>query len=473
MAARAVGTVAGLAVGGAVASAARGPSLMPWPAPVRAAFPLLVGSAAGAATGVKTTFLLNCAGAIAGKRRWPLPTAVGLMAVAAAGGVALVAARAGRAVLVDKMSSQNFRIDDGFDVAPSSAFVSGSAASIIDYASMGREGARFVNTVATAADIEFVTGSKPVAEPIRVFIPSGVASEPHQQVKLALEELRRTGAFDRAHLLIQAPSGSGYADPTAVNVLELLSLGNAATVVISYGLLPSFLSLGEVESAGATHLLLIQAIADEVRERKAAGKATPEILLYGESLGAEVQHVALPLGLQDMDRYGIARGLWVGTPGGAASDSFHLGCASSSILFDNPTQIPAQYRGTTTPDAPRVFFLEHDDDPVVHFRPDLATRRPAWLQPGGPRGRNVPETMEWKPVLTFLEVGVDTLFATNVQPGKFESRGHDYRADMGGTVTAAFRLPADEQTAERLEQRLREMEVARAAVIDGTPPVSS
>lgn len=469
MAARAVGTVTGLAVGAAVASQSRGPSLMPWPTPVRVAFPIVVGGAAGLAAGAKTNVLLACAGALAGKRRWPLPSILGLATVGAVTGAAVLAARAGRAVLVDKMSHQNGTIDAGFDVQPTSAYVSGGPGSIIDWTTLAREGARFVNTFATPADIEFVTGAKPVAEPIRVFIPSDVADHPQQQVKLALEELRRTGAFDRAHLLIQAPSGSGYADPTAVNVLELLSGGNAATVVISYGLLPSFLSLGEVEDAGATHLLLVQAIAAEVNERKAAGKPVPQLLMYGESLGAEVQHVALPFGLQDMDRYGIARGLWVGTPGGAAADGFHHWCADSSIVFDNPEQIPAPYRGTTTDDAPRVFFLEHDDDPVVHFRSDLATKRPAWLQPGGPRGRNVPPNMEWKPVITFLEVGVDTLFATNVKPGKFESRGHDYRADMGGTVTAAFRLPADAGVAERLEQRLREMEVARAATIDGTP----
>ena len=73
--------------------------------------------------------------------------------------------------------------------------------------------------------------------------------------------------------------------------------------------------------------------------------------------------------------------------------------------------------------------------------------------------------MTWKPGITWAQVLVDTLFATNVKPGDFKSEGHDYRADLGATVTAAFDLPIDAATADRLEAYLRRTEVARATRI--------
>jgi hypothetical protein len=57
------------------------------------------------------------------------------------------------------------------------------------------------------------------------------------------------------------------------------------------------------------------------------------------------------------------------------------------------------------------------------------------------------------------------MFATHVKPGLFESRGHDYRADLGAVVTAAYDLPADAETATRLEAFLRKAEVERATRI--------
>ena len=49
----AVGLGVGAAVGGAVAWASRGPTLVEWPAPVRRAFPFVLGGIAGLTAGVK------------------------------------------------------------------------------------------------------------------------------------------------------------------------------------------------------------------------------------------------------------------------------------------------------------------------------------------------------------------------------------------------------------------------------------
>jgi uncharacterized membrane protein len=171
-----------------------------------------------------------------------------------------------------------------------------------------------------------------------------------------------------------------------------------------------------------------------------------------------VQQSAIPAGPLDLDRYGISAALWVGTPGGERSDVFHALCAGESYTVDRPEQLPDPVPSP----RPRVWFLEHDGDPVVRFRPLLLLHRPPWLSRDGQRGRNVPETMTWKPGITYAQAFVDTMFATHVKPGLFESRGHDYRADLGAVTTMAYGLPADPATAERLEAYLRRTEVERA-----------
>lgn len=337
--------------------------------------------------------------------------------------------------------------------APGVETVSGGPGSLVDYASVGREGARFLSTPVPAEVVREVVGQDPLLPAIRVFVGFDSAETPQARVDLALRELIRTGAYDRSHLLIGSPAGSGYANPTPVDILEILTRGDCAAVAVGYGLLPSFLSLDRVAMAAQTQSLLIEGIAAELARRA----TRPRVLLYGESLGARVQEAALPQGIADLDRLGVDAALWVGTPGGPASVAFHASVAGESITVDRPEQIPVP----VPEPRPRVWFLEHDGDPVVRFEPTIVYRRPEWLA-RQPRGRNVPDDMLWAPGITWAQVMVDTLFATNIKPGKFESRGHDYRADLGGTVPAAFGIGVDDQTAERLESALRALEISRA-----------
>ena len=72
-----------------------------------------------------------------------------------------------------------------------------------------------------------------------------------------------------------------------------------------------------------------------------------------------------------------------------------------------------------------------------------------------------------EPGLTWATVLVDTIFATNVKPGDFQSWGHDYRADLGEVAARAFGFrPTPEQMAS-LQSQLRDYEVARAQRIMG------
>lgn len=450
MRARTVGLAVGLAAGAAVGVAARGQTLVPWPGKVDKAFAPGLGALVGIVAALKTDLLI---GAVRHPRRIPLA----LVAVAGVGALKAVAGRSIAATLLAGLEQNSRELDPGFATPPSSSFVTGSSASAIPLQFMGREGARYVGQVTTPEDVLTVTGQTMIADPIRVFI--GVESAPTiaERVRLAIGELKRTGAFDRKYLLIQSPAGTGYANSSPVDVLEMLALGDSAAVAIGYGLLPSFLSLGKRKDAAQTQRELLDAIVAELRDRP----TSPILLMYGESLGAGVQEAAVPGGLSDLDAYGIANALWVGTPGSRSADEFHSRCASSSVTMDRADQVPAGFGS----DRPRVWFLEHDGDPVVRFRGDLIAERPFWLDPHAPRGRNIPQSMAWKPGITWAQVLVDVLFATNVKPGQFESIGHDYRADLGAVTTAAFGLDASVEVAERLEKRLRELELARAARI--------
>lgn len=93
----------------------------------------------------------------------------------------------------------------------------------------------------------------------------------------------------------------------------------------------------------------------------------------------------------------------------------------------------------------------------MKFAPSLAVEVPQWLQE--PRETGVPRGLRWRPVGTFLNVGVDLKNSTDVVPGVFVSRGHDYRADLARFTSAAFDLPADDETMQRIETALRAREL--------------
>lgn len=455
-----IGLAAGLAVAASVAAASRGPTLVPWPTPVRRAFPLVLGSIAG--IGVGLTVGTGAAAARLATRQGGHPSTralitAGAIASGLAGGLA-VAGRLGRTHLLARMEAESRGLDPAFADGPTEAEMSGSGTSLVPVLALGREGARFVSTAVSAADIESVAGQSPIARPIRVFVGVDAAPSVEARVELAMAELHRTGAFDRSHLLIQAPAGTGYANATPADVLEILTGGDCASVAVGYGLLPSFLSLGKVPAAALTQRLLIESIAAEL-----AGRShRPRVLLYGESLGAKVQQAAIPGGIADFDRFGIDAALWVGTPGSAEADAYASRCASSMIRVDRPEQVPWPLPSP----RPRAWFLAHDGDPVVNFRPELIRHRPDWLPTDGRRGRNVPRELNWKPMVTWAQALVDTIFATNIKPGDFQSLGHDYRADLGALVRAAYDLPATTASASRLESALRTLEVARAERIN-------
>ncbi|MDP4676494.1 MAG: alpha/beta hydrolase [Candidatus Nanopelagicales bacterium] len=427
------------------------PSLVAWPRGVRPG----LGVGTGVVCAGITWLTLDTINQLR-RGRNQFPRLAKMAGVVAVGWLSVTAAKA---LVGSRADRDGLRPDRAFAATPGSPWVSGSLDSAVDATTLGREGARFVHSYTPAAAINevWMTDDPPVS-PIRIFIGVETAATVADRVAVAIAELERTGAFDRQMLCVIAPAGSGYVNPTPISILEIATRGDCATVAVGYGLRPSFLSLDRVDVAADTQLLLLAGIIDAL-----AARAKPaRLVLYGESLGAGVQQA----GLNRMAPTGgclpgaVDRALWVGTPGGAGRDVFRARLDAAGIAHgtvDHPGQISTQH-------DPRVWFLEHDADPVVRFAPDALWRQPAWLNEK-PRGSGVPASMSWRPVVTWVQLLVDTFFATNIRPGDFQARAHDYRADLGEVVRAAFALPMSDAAGQRLERVLRELEQDRAILI--------
>jgi uncharacterized membrane protein len=369
----------------------------------------------------------------------------------------------------------NEKVEQGYATPPASPLLSGSAASLLPFTDLGQQGRRFVTDVVTPELIQEVMGEPAVAHPIRTYV--GFNSEPLYQTgraELALAELARTGAFDRSWLLLVSPTGTGWVDQTMIEAAELLTRGDIATCCVQYGRYPSFLSVQKVALGQSQFRLLLWGIKQRLEERPPERR--PKVLVFGESLGAWTSSdVVMFQGIDGFDHYGIDRALWVGLPwlakwsrSGMARGSSTLVPAGTVAVFDRHEQL----RALTEEERARLraVILSHDNDPIAVLGPELIVQRPPWLADGR-RGRGVPDTMRWIPLVTFVQTAMDAANAMVSVPGDFGSFGHDYRADMVRFVHDAYGLPgASDAQLDRIDQQLRSLELERAQRIKAQHP---
>jgi uncharacterized membrane protein len=371
--------------------------------------------------------------------------------------------------LVGRLARTNSRIEPAFSSPPSNEHVSGGPNSISPYAHLGLQGRRYVSEVVTPEVIEQTLGVSAIAHPIRAYV--GVELEPIYATgrsELALDEMERLGAFDRSHLLLVSPTGTGWVDHTMIESAEILTRGDIATACIQYGKAPSFLELQGVSLGRAQFRQLLWGVKQRllaVPEEK-----RPKVLVFGESLGAwSSSDVVMHQGIAGFDHYGIHRALWFGLPGlarwsktGMTEGRNPLTPEGTVDAFDHFEQYQALTADQKA--ALRAVVVDHDNDPIAQMSLRLAVKRPPWLD--GLRGRGVPETMKWTPVITFTQVITDAMNAMVTIPGEFKSFGHDYRADTADFVQAAYGLPeVTEEQMAALHDTLTERELDRAARI--------
>ena len=350
-------------------------------------------------------------------------------------------------------SRTNNETEEGIE-QPRSANFSGSPESLIPWETLGAKGRTFAASAISKEEIESFH-KKPAMEPIRIY--GGLQSAPdiRSRAKLAVQDLKRAGGFQRKVLVVASTTGTGWVDRLAIEPLEYLHQGDTATIALQYSYLPSVFSFfvdgGIAKVAGVE---LFSAVHDEwlsMPEEK-----RPKLLSFGESLGSYATEAAFPtVASFKACSHGA---LLIGPP--------NANPIWSEILTHReegtPIVLPIVGKGKTVRFArrpedfdkpkgsweePRAVYLHNPSDPIVWWSKQILYKKPDWLKE--PLGADINKSMFWLPLVTFLQLSGD--FAASVGP---PGHGHRY-GDL--TVDAwAIILPPDGWTDEKTK-RLKEI----------------
>ncbi len=296
---------------------------------------------------------------------------------------------------------------------------SGSEASLIEWKEMGRRGRQFVANAPTPAEIsEFFSG--PVQDPVRVYVGRLSADSAKERADLALKELIRTGGFERSALVVTVPTGTGWMDPGAHDTLDFMLGGDVATVAVQYSYLSSFLALLAHPSYGVEQS---EELFDTIYNywTKLPKDNRPDLYIHGLSQGAFNSQATIPL--LDMLGDPIQGAMWAGSPffskyWSEVRDNRNPNSPAWRPKYGNGSLIRVmdQYGGLDgnfTPWGPiRIVFLNYGSDPIVNYTYDSAVFSPAWLNE--PRAPDVSKRLTWFPVVTMLQLALDSLFALAV-----------------------------------------------------------
>jgi uncharacterized membrane protein len=244
-----------------------------------------------------------------------------------------------------------------------------------------------------------------------------------QRAKLALQELKRTGAFERSILIIIVPTGTGMIDPAALDPVEYLHRGNVASVAMQYSYLASWLSLLVEPDYGAE---TGDALFQEVYTYWSSlpRDVRPKLYLHGLSLGA--MNSEQSANLYDVVADPFQGALWSGPPFASrtwrsVTDGRNSGSPEWLPRFRNSSifRFTNQNDALDIPDAEwgpiRIVYLQYASDPITFF--DVATlyREPDWMKE--PRGPDVSEQVRWYPLITMLQLTFDMAIATTSPMG--------------------------------------------------------
>ncbi|MGW5513220.1 alpha/beta-hydrolase family protein [Nocardia africana] len=256
-------------------------------------------------------------------------------------------------------------------VRPVSYTRSGSPDSAVSWASLGAEGRKFVAERGRS---------------VRVYIGLDSAPDLDSRVALAIREIERSDGFDRAHLVMMVPTGSGWLDANAARGLDERFDGDATLVGMQYSQAPSWATfLFARADAERSARALFTGI-----ERRLAGMAhPPKLYVYGQSLGATAGSAIFADDRDENAR--VCAALWAGPPASAV------------------------HRGGAT-------VLANSSDPVVQWSPRLLWRAPDLT---GTR-HDAPHPL-WLPGLSWVQTTADMLSALGPGPG----HGHRYGSDQG------------------------------------------
>lgn len=314
---------------------------------------------------------------------------------------------------------------------------SASPASSVTWESVGGQGRVFLGRGPSRLDIAQVCGGVAM-EPIRVYsgMPTG-GSGIEQAAATVVAELHRTGAFDRAVILIAASTGSGWVDEWQVQPLEFLTRGNCATASLQYSYVPSALNwLTGLEPAQEASAALFAAVRAELDLMDEADR--PALFVCGESLGAFASQSVFESFEDVLAR--VDGALWVGTPSftpmhAALTAARHKGSPEVAPVVHNARRVrfvnePSDLRTDLYGRElgpwgfPRVVYAQHPSDPVVWWTNKLIWTQPDWLRERA--GRDVSLNVEFTRFATYIQVLAD-LPVAGTAPG---GHGHTYHEEL-------------------------------------------
>ena len=340
----------------------------------------------------------------------------------------------------------------------------GSQQSLLDWTSLGRAGREFVSSAPTAAELSKYFDEETVA-PIRVYVGLNSAESVAQRARLALEELKRVGAFERSVLIIATPTGTGWVDPGAMTV-EYLHRGDIASVAVQYSYLASALALLLEPEHGAETAEVLFAEVYGYWTRLPPDRR-PALYLHGLSLGA--LHSDGSFDIYDVVGDVFNGALWSGPP--FRSETWRS--VTDRRVPDSPAWLP-RFRDSSVirftdqqdrldiPGASwgplRIAFLQYASDPITFFESRMVYRAPAWMSP--PRGPDVSPELRWIPIVTTLQVVADMRAGDITPPG----HGHNYAPEHYIDAWVALTEPPGwtEEDTRRLKSLFASRDKARS-----------
>ncbi|MBM7367873.1 alpha/beta hydrolase [Gordonia hydrophobica] len=337
-----------------------------------------------------------------------------------------IAIRGSYAAMNAIFSVENDQTRDGA-VQPTLPEKSGSPESLARWDTLGFEGRNFVSGGIHADRLAEFNG-RPAKEPIRVYAGLESADGVDAQMTLLVDELERTGAFDRSTLVIIPTTGTGWVNPTAAQTFELVANGDSALVAAQYSYLPSWVSfLADREKAADAGRRLVDAVHRRWLTKPEGHR--PKLFVYGESLGTQAGEGAFN-DLNDI-RSTVDGVLWVGPPNSnrlwnALVQRRDPGTPEAEPTYANGLVVRFANDAAgikRNPDewmSPRVLYIQHRSDPVVWWSPDLLFSKPGWLSE--PAGADRAPAVRWYPIVTFWQVSADLGNAAGVPDG----HGHNY-----------------------------------------------
>lgn len=350
---------------------------------------------------------------------------------------------------------------------PDNNYVSGSANSAVDWNSLSVQGRRHILSRLTADQISSVTGKK-AQEPIRIFVGLDSADSEDERVQLALDELVRTGAYEKDTIAVISPTGTGYVNYVFSECLEYLSSGNVASVTIQYSKRPSPLSLDRVDEGHIQYRLLLNGINQHIESMPQTKR--PRVVLFGESLGAWTSQDALMhSGTDGLKALHIERALWIGTPKGSkwhkqVTSKRKLNVDKSLIgIFDSYQDVLALAENERN--QLRYVMVTHYNDPISQFGLELLVKQPEWVADESKRPKSLGNNIIYRSPLLFLQMLIDMKNSLKPTPGDFVADGHDYRADLTDFVSFVYGYSAPKVLLRKIEEALKRNEIQRAEMI--------